>query len=107
MAPLGIEVYADNKWKPIGKVKPTDQPGSMSDNKDGRREVYIFQCAADDSGSTIYRSKLGADAEFGPNRELLTTGLEVVKELKKGDQYEKDFNTDISPELRRIRFTHL
>lgn len=111
MAPLDLEICGpDEKWIKVNTVKPIDLPASVTDNKpDGKRELYIFQCSADDSHSTIYRSKKGADAEIGPDyRAVNTTGLEVMKERKKGDKpYEMNIKTDKGSETRRIRFTHV
>lgn len=109
MAPLNIEVYNPERsdWIKAGELKPGDRPGSMSQNKpDGSRDIYMFECALDDSHSTIYRSALGADTEIGDARLVTTTGLEVVKELRKGDQ---PFILTLRPDerVRRMaRFTH-
>ncbi len=80
--------------------------GSVSDNNPGRRDVYIFQCMADDSKSVLYRSKQGIDMGIGDFREVISTGAEVVKELRKGESYEMSLKTDKSTEPMRIRFTH-
>lgn len=110
MAPLNIEVYnpARSEWINVGELKPGDRPGSMSQNKpDGTREVYLFECAQDDSHSSIYRSELGVDTEIVDARLVGTEGLEVVSELKSGDKpYILTVGTDISPQRRIVRFTH-
>lgn len=112
MAPLNIEVFhpIEKEWIKAGEVKPTDPPGSVSDNKvDGSRDVYLFKCEADNSKSIIYRSKFGIDREIGNNlREVLTdpSQLEIIKELKKGETHEMKVKTDKSPEPKLIRFTH-
>ncbi|MCX6774499.1 MAG: hypothetical protein NTY99_00195 [DPANN group archaeon] len=110
MAPLDVEICGpDEKWIKVNTVKPIDLPGSITDNKpDGSRELYIFQCSLDGLYSIIYRSKAGIDAEKGLGRMITTTGLDVVKELKKGDKpYEMSIKTDKSSETRRIRFVHV
>lgn len=111
MPPLHIEVFHPVKrdWVEVGKVHSTDIPGSMSDNKpDGARDIYVFECAQDNSKSTIYRSGGGIDMEVGQFRETImdTSKLEVVKELKDGESFEIEVKTDRSPVARKIRFTH-
>lgn len=109
MPPLHINIYdSEAGWGLVGKVGPDDPQGSVSNNKpDGSREVYLFDCAFDDSKSTIYRSPAGIDWEVGPTRAVASTGrLEIVKELKPGESYELLVKTDKSPEPRRLRFTH-
>lgn len=110
MSPLNLETYGPNmNWIKIGEVEPGDPPGSMSNNKpDGSRDIYIFECLPDDSKSVIYRSRAGLDTEIGPVRALTTTGADIIKEIKRGDEpYEMKIKTDKSPEPRQIRFTHV
>lgn len=110
MAPLNIEVYNSERssWVPVGEVKPGDRPGSISQNKpDGIREIYMFDCAPDNSHSTIYKSTFGADAAISDIRIVTTEGLEVIKDLRKGDEpFILTVGTDISPQRRIVRFTH-
>ena len=109
MAPLNIEVYNPNgEWVSIGRIRFGDNKGSMSHNKpNGDREIYTFECANDDSKSVIYRSILGIDAEVGSSRVVNSLGEEIVRELIKGDSYELAVKTDRTPELTRVRFTHI
>lgn len=112
MAPLEIEVYNKQvgRWVKAGEVKPGDRPGSMSDSKaDGKRDIYLFECAADDSKSIIYRSAFGADLESA--KEERTIFLDpskrvVIKELVKGESYEMTVTTERARQSSRIRFTH-
>lgn len=111
MSPLRVEIYNPEarNWIKIGEVKPNDLPGSISDNKsDGSRDVYMFECAADNSKSTIYRSGFGADIDLGSMRVVSPdpSQLEVVKELNKNESFEMVVKTDKSPGPRRIRFSH-
>ncbi|OGE78054.1 hypothetical protein A3J19_01080 [Candidatus Daviesbacteria bacterium RIFCSPLOWO2_02_FULL_41_8] len=107
---LGVEVYnaMAKDWVQLPELKPGDRPGSVSQNKpDGEREVYLFECAPDNSHSTIYRSTFGADTEIAETRVITTAGLEIVKELKRGEEpYVLTLKTDISDARRIIRFTH-
>ncbi len=107
--PLKIEVYAEDKWIELSTLNPCDLPGSISDVRlDGRRDIYIFRCKADDSLSTIYSSVLGMDVANERIREIHSAGQELVKALGKGDEpYEMSVKTERSPEPRKIRFTHI
>lgn len=110
MAPLELEIRhpLTKEWVKAGEVKPGDQPGSISDNIQQGRQVYLFSCKKDDSGSIIYRSKLGVDVDLSNTARLVSnlTGFETVKELSKGESFEMSVKTDRSPEPRHIRFTH-
>ncbi|MEK7182805.1 MAG: hypothetical protein AAB694_01460 [Patescibacteria group bacterium] len=111
MAPLSLEAYNPDKnsWITLDEIKPLDRPGSISDNRpDGERDIYLLECAPDDSHSTIYRSKLGVDVDLTSQIRSVTSasGLEVIKELKKGESFEMDVKTDRSSQPSRIRFTH-
>lgn len=51
---LRIEIYHSNTWVNVAELKRGDPLGSISDNKaDGSRDIYMFECLADDSVSTI------------------------------------------------------
>ena len=110
MSPLRVETYSQDmsKWVQVSEIKPTDPPGSVSQNKpDGNREIYLFECAKDDSHSTIYRSKGGVDTEIGKHRVVMSENFEAIKTLKKGDKpFTLTLKTDVSPQRRLIRFTH-
>lgn len=86
MAPLTLEMHVPAKgWIKIGEARPGDPTGSISDNKpDGSRDIYMFVCLPDDSKSVIYHSRGGVDTEMGPLRVVSPTGVDIIKELKKG-----------------------
>lgn len=112
MSPLRVEAFhpVEKEWVRIEpELKPGDPSGSMSNNnEDGSRDLYLFECADDDSKSIIYRSGFGTDVDLGAKRvvSMDPSKLEVVKELKRDESYEMEFNTDQSPEPRKVRFTH-
>lgn len=112
MAPLEIDTYRPdlNKWVHIGEVKPGDRPGSIAQNNpDGTRDIYIFECAKDDSSSTVYRSKSGVDFTKGQLREIISerTNWQVIKIIKKSEEPSTlNIKTDISSQRRLIRFSH-
>ena len=108
MAPLSLEIYKDGNWSKVGEIKPGDPTGSISDNTETGREIYLFECSPDDLGSVIYRSKGGIDKTIGSERQVIMADDEIIKELQKGDApYEMEIKTDISTESKRIRFTHI
>ena len=110
MPPLELEIQNQQtkQWAKIGEIKPSDRPGSISDNTPQGRQIYLFSCKDDDSGAIIYRSKFGTDVDLSNTVRSVSnlTGFETVKELKKGESYERSVKTDQSSESRRIKFTH-
>lgn len=105
--PSLLEVYDKDRWVTVGCMLPGERPGSVSDNQPRGRDVYIFECALDDSRSMLYRSRFGIDMDDSSTRRIDAAGREVVKELVKGESYETTIKTDKSPEPRRIRFRHV
>lgn len=115
MPPLSLELYdpKGQKWTPLSPIlNPGDPPGSFSQNlPDGSRELYMFECAEDDSQSIIYRSPSGLDiADLRGGRDVFKTedsDWDLVKELKRGDPpYDLTIRTDFDSQGRIIRFTH-
>jgi len=77
--PLQIEHYSreELKFVRVRTVGPADEAQTFPTIKANRsNEIVIFQCAPDDSGSTIFRST-GDNAD---NRE-------VIKSLNKGESF--------------------
>src|SRR3989344_8426571 len=84
MPPLNLEILAqDEKWKILATLSPEDTPGSISDNSDGIRNVYVFECS--NERSRVYLSKGGLDFCKEENRVLVTEDLPILKELKKDE----------------------
>ena len=113
MAPCELEVYipTQEKWVKVIENKLGDPPGSFSNVKpDGKREIYLVECAKDDSQTTISRSGLGVDAELGERGELRVVipdseRMEVVKSIRKGESFEMEIATDRGTHSK-IRITH-
>jgi hypothetical protein len=106
-----LEAYRheDQKWIHVGDVPP-GQSGSLSQNlPEGRREVYIFECEQDDSKTTLYKAAPGIDIEIGRMRASFNLGeMEVVKEIRRGDEpYRMSIKTDVSPQRRIMRLSHI
>lgn len=112
MAPLELRMYNPftKEWKKVGEV-PEGDNGSISNNKpDGTRDIYFFECAEDNSHSTIYRSGFGMDMEITGTslRELIIDGskIEKVAELKADESHEMIVKTDKGSMPVNTRFTH-
>ncbi len=107
MAPLLFEIYDGKNWKEVTKLGPIDRPGSLSDNKPKRREVYYFQCSPDDSHSTVTRSEAGIDLEVGNARAITSIDGTVLAVLRKGDKpYELSITTTKGLQVK-ARFSHI
>ena len=106
---LKIEIlnYALNRWVLINNLYPNDIPGSITDVRGNERQVYIFECGKDDSNSTIYRSRAGVDIANAQTRVITSAEMEVVRVLRANESHVLQIKTDVSPEERKIRFTHL
>ena len=110
MAPLIAEAFDPRKeeWVTFATLKPGDRPGSMSNNLPEGREVILFECAKDDSYSTVRKSRAGVD--FNPIEAIRSVvpsaGFDVLATLKDGESFEMDIKTDISAAPKKIRLTH-
>ena len=114
MAPLKVEIYGgpERSWVPAGEVKPNDPSGTVSNNlPDGSREVYAFSCAQNDSQSVIKKLPAGIDVATSRYRAIDLSELEsaeIVVTLKRGDKpYHLTVKTDVSPQSKMMRFTHV
>ena len=106
---LTLEIYVNEKgWIEAGKLNPGDRPGSISNNNpDVSRDIYLFECEADNGKSVIYKSSVGIDAEVENLRLTNVQGLEVIKELSKDSPIlEMKIKTDRSQSYRDVKFTH-
>lgn len=106
MAPLELEnMDLSGDWYRFGRVMP-GKNGSLPDNKaDGSREVYHFECNANDESSTLSRSTGGIDIVNTSTREIISTGVKLIKEIKDGESYIVDIRT-ARGEPTKVRFTH-
>ncbi len=109
MSPCEVEVRpkGQKQWVKLGTIKPGDLPGSILDVSKGQRDVYVFDCAPDNSKSTIYRSRFGADWDAGKAARVaaLLEGIDVVKEIKQGESHELEVTTERG-HPGTYRFTH-
>ena len=96
------------EWVILSELSPGDRPASLSQNKpDGMREVYLFECAPDDSCSIINRSTGGIDAANSNVRVVGTQELELVKKLRRGEEpYTLTMLADGDTQGRIFRFSH-
>ena len=88
--PLVLKVRGEKgEWHQIGMLRPGDLPGSISDNRPERRDLYMFTCSEDDSRAEILKAKAGIDAEYDTVREIINlNGFDTVKTLRKGEAHE-------------------
>lgn len=109
MSPCEVELRpkGQKEWLKLESINPGDQPGSISDVSKGQRDIYLFECAPDNSKSTIYRSRLGVDWDVDEATRAVTPlkGREVIKELKKGESFELEVTTERG-QSGTFRFTH-
>lgn len=96
-------------WREFNQLIPGDRAASISHwNALGLRQVYLLVCEPDDSLSTLFCSRFGIDTELpGSLREVSSAGYEMVRQIKDGEMYERQFLTDRSLVPRRLRFRHL
>ena len=109
MPPLFVEMRpkGSNTWIKMPTLGPNDRPGSLSDNKPKRRDIYIFGCSPDDTFSRILRPKAGVDVEVGGIRAFSSTEpFDFVEMLRKGDSYELEIKSPSGKEVT-FRFKHI
>ncbi len=105
-----IETYIQSadRWAMVADVAPGSLPGSITNiTDDGIREIILFECAPDNSQTTIYRSTLGIDTEIGPHRIIDSLQRETINDLRVGESHEMNIRTDKGTEPRKVRFTHI
>ena len=109
MSPCEVEIRprGEEEWLKFNAIKPGDPPGSISDVSKGQRDIYLFDCAPDNSKSTIYRSRLGVDWVVDEATRVVTPleDVDVIKELKKGESFELEVTTERG-HSGTFRFTH-
>lgn len=98
MSPTELEIFIKKRgWIKVAEAGPNDPPGSLSNSKkDGSRDLYLIECAKDDSRTTLYLLGYGLDADLGKVRlaKIDPTKLKVIKEIKRGDSFEMEITTD-------------
>lgn len=109
--PLSVEIKINEIWRPISTVSPGGQAGSISNNRaDGERELYILECASDDTSSTISKSEGGMDSSGQDERDrvVLSVRSDVIAVLRENDKpFELTVTPDNSTESRTFRFAHV
>ncbi|MFH1630862.1 MAG: hypothetical protein ABIA21_01405 [Candidatus Aenigmatarchaeota archaeon] len=109
MSPLRVDIYKSDpgEWIEMGRVSPGDRPGSISDNNQTGRDVYLFECRPDDSKSIIYKSGLGFDVEVRNTRAIVDPqGMEIISVLgKTSEPHELEVTPSCGVKIK-LRFTH-
>lgn len=102
--PLILEVSADgSEWKQAATLNPGDREGSVSDCRDGRRDVILFRC--EPGRSVVYMSEAGMDCESGGGRTVITLGTTELAVLAEGESFERDVTSDHGASYR-VRWRH-
>ncbi len=84
-----LEMKIDDIWTQIGSISEIEPSGSISNEEDDGRQVYMFGWHEGD-GPCVWRSLGGSDLANDVIREISTLGLEKLADLKEGP-YEMDF----------------
>lgn len=111
--PLIVSFWDDEKaeWRELNTLYPNDLPGSVSDHPIiGGRNLYLFECDADDSHSRFYQSIATTDEDLGAIRRISSDKgfLNVIRVLGDEEVFEKTIITDRM--LRtpvKLRFRHV
>ncbi len=102
--PLILEASAGGcDWKQAGVLNPGDREGSLSDCRDGRRDVILFRCEPE--RSVIYASDAGMDSESGDERTVIALGTTELAVLTEGESFERNVTTDRGASYR-VRWRH-
>lgn len=90
-------------WRELATLTASAQPGSISNNAGGRRDVVMFRCCG--PYSLIEQSLGGADIEIGSDRGICAEGFELLATLHPGESYEMAVTSD-SGLSYTARWTH-
>lgn len=104
---LLIEMRKENQeWLRTPSLKQNDPPGSMSNNTETGRDLYLFQCLGD--YSVISKSNVGMDAEVnnGKNRLVISNNFSPVSILKNGESFVMKMKMDNMSTEIDVMFTH-
>lgn len=102
--PLILEVSAGGSgWKRAAVLNPGDREGSVSDCRDGHRDVILFRCDGD--RSIIRASATGMDFEAGDERTVVTLGTAELAALTAGESFARYVTTDRGMSCQ-IRWRH-
>jgi hypothetical protein len=108
MSPLIAEIFVQEKekgeWRNFATIKPGESR-SIEDYSTGKKQVVVFDCAKDDSYSSIRRG------EFNPIQAIRAVvppaELNAQTILREGGfPLEIDIKTNNSATFRKIKLTH-
>lgn len=111
MSPLNIEVYKpyEAKWLNIGEVFPDCETTPLKNfNSNGERETIIFDCAKDDSSTTVFIFTKNTQELFDlPS--IVRDNLESIEAhvLEKGDSYIIESRKIRDGDTKLLRLTHI
>lgn len=108
-----FEILRRDSWRVVTHVDPGRTGTFSNDLEDGTHELYAYECARDDSYTSIHKLLPGVEIAIGPyriiNERIINKrdfSLEGV--LRSGDKpFEMSVKTDVDPEISEIRLTHI
>jgi hypothetical protein len=108
VSPLNVEIKRQGaKWKKIGTKEPGQTPESLSNiRRDGRRNIYVYECGIDDTFSLITVHRGGVEGEGQSQKEVFGEG-EVVKRLKNGQSKIIHIRSSEHGGKVSVRFKHI
>jgi hypothetical protein len=97
---LNIEVLVaePDHWQLIGRIVLGNPDGSISDNHDGGRDIYLFGVDPIENQGYVKRSKVGIDRVTEKTRAISSLGFTTVAALNDGESHTITVKTDKSPE---------
>lgn len=107
--PLLFEVWDERRsaWTEGSQLIAGERPASISSTSVvGGRQVHHFECALDDTHSTISVFSPGVDAEAG-ERRVANGDVVKLRDIADGEEYEMKIHTDRSLVPRKMRVRHV
>jgi|GEM_PF-2075308 len=103
---LEIKNSRSGEWVHVGAVTLGDPDGSISDNNQAGRDVYLFGVDPIANIGYIKRSESGIDTANSKTRSINSAGFVTIAALHHLESHELTVNTDLSTAARCIRFTY-
>lgn len=105
---LRVELQIPNtdEWTRLNDIRLGDRDGTVSDNHETGRDVFLFGVDPIENQGYVKKSVLGVDATESSTRMVSSAGFVTIAALETGESYELTVHTDKSPEPRRLRFTY-
>lgn len=95
-----------DEWADIGPIALGDPDGTISDNNEGGRDLYLFGVDPVENQGYIKKSTFGVDITEGEVRGVDSAGFVTIAALNNGESHELTVRTDTTPDPRTLRFTY-